>query len=155
MPSANFDSPDAVDALFATFIAIYGTSKVRSMWDGAERRIVASIWSEQLAGYRLDAIEAGAREVASRCDERGRRIAWPPTLPEFLDLVEPHHREMLRRETDARALDRPRPAPPSDEELAEQLERIRAETRANLEWLAERGVVAPRHIRIVGDDEAA
>jgi hypothetical protein len=103
--------PAPVDALFTAMGAIYGMQKVGAMWIGADQAVVLGTWAEALAPFRPRAIEAAARQLPHRRDEDGRRIAWPPTLPEFLDAVEAEHRAILRAEAQARALAAP-PGPP-------------------------------------------
>jgi hypothetical protein len=94
--------PTAIDALFTAFGAMYGAQKVGAMWAGTDRAIVLGTWAEALAGFHAKAIERAASSLLHRRDEQGQRIGWPTTLPEFIDLVDEHHRAIARAERDAR-----------------------------------------------------
>lgn len=94
--------PTAIDALFTAFGAMYGAQKVGAMWAGTDRAIVLGTWADALASFHAKAIERAASSLLHRRDEQGQRIGWPPTLPEFIDLVDEHHRAIARAERDAR-----------------------------------------------------
>lgn len=92
-------NPTVIDALFATFIATYGAPKLRSMWGGTARELVVAQWTDTLSRFRPEAIKRAAMDVVDLRGDDGQRRAWPPSLPEFLDLVEEHDRALRRRES--------------------------------------------------------
>jgi hypothetical protein len=71
----------AIDRLFARFLSIYGAQKVATAWGNVaadERNVV---WAEALGRFPLQAIGDAVRDLA----EHG--TGWPPTLPEFVQMV--------------------------------------------------------------------
>jgi hypothetical protein len=75
-----------IDRFFAALTALYGAQKVAGMWSGADMPAVKALWSAQLSRLTREAIEAGLQ----RCVDDG--LAWPPTLPEFVSLVQQFRR---------------------------------------------------------------
>lgn len=115
-PSARALPPEAVDRLFARFVAIYGAQKMAAAWgnvDPAERN---ATWLEALSRFPLDVIGDAVRELA---EDGG---SWPPTLPEFVDRCERHEQRPGRN---VRALPVPRRTEREISYGAEQMRRIR------------------------------
>jgi len=96
--------PTPIDALFTAFGAMYGAQKVGAMWSGTDRAIVLGTWADALSSFHPKAIERAAADLLHRRDDDGQRIGWPPTLPEFIDLVDERHRAIVRAEREAREL---------------------------------------------------
>ncbi len=72
---------DWVNAVFTHFISLYGSQKVSAMWANADTATVKRIWTEHLAGYPPDSILAALDALPHL------PIFWPPSLPEFIDLI--------------------------------------------------------------------
>ena len=92
------DEREVIEALFEVMGATYGAQKVGAMWAGTDEATVKGVWASELSGYRDEAIKRAAKAMISRRDDDGSRVAWPPDLPTFLDLVEPIHRKILADE---------------------------------------------------------
>jgi len=69
-----------VDRLFARFVAIYGTQKVGAMWLDASMNEVKSVWADQLGRFAPESIAGALQRLVDSSS------AWPPTLPEFVEL---------------------------------------------------------------------
>lgn len=100
-PDSSQDPRTSADLVFARLIAIFGAQKMGAMWSGAEIDEVLATWDEALAPYRFEALDQALRGLMQAGS------AWPPNLPEFIALVEPLHKAILRREADQRALKAP------------------------------------------------
>lgn len=69
-----------VEALFSEFAAMYG-SRFADMWRHSDAVRVKSLWGEALSGFSVDEVRAGLYAC--------RKLAWPPSLPEFMGLCRP------------------------------------------------------------------
>lgn len=78
--------------LFVAMTAYYGAQKVGAMWIGTDKEVVIGTWAEHLDRFSLEALEGACHDALHRLDDSGQREKWPPTLPEFLDLVEARQR---------------------------------------------------------------
>ena len=88
--------PTPTQDLFSAFVAFYGAQKVGAMWADTDRAVVIGTWAAELEPFSLDAVRAACRDALNRRDRDGDRVTWPPTLPEFLDLVEARQRALDR-----------------------------------------------------------
>jgi hypothetical protein len=71
----------AIDRLFSRFIAIYGAQKTATAWGNGDATERALVWHQSLSKYPMATVGDALRELA----EIG--TGWPPTLPEFVQLV--------------------------------------------------------------------
>lgn len=71
----------AIDRLFARFIAIYGAQKMATAWGNGDAHERALVWHETLCKFPMSVVGDALRDLA----EHG--TGWPPTLPEFVQLV--------------------------------------------------------------------
>lgn len=105
-----------VERIFERMTAAYGVQKMSAMWTGVNPEQVKATWAAALGRFPRDVLAEAVRAMPIECG------AWPPTLPEFVRLVEskvlaPEHRP---------ALPVPRRTPEEIARGAEQLARIRA-----------------------------
>ena len=70
-----------VDKLFLWFTTIYGSQKMLTSWDNVPAFERAAVWSRTLGKFPPKCVYAAMNELA----ETG--TGWPPTLPEFVQLV--------------------------------------------------------------------
>ena len=70
-----------VDKLFLWFTTIYGSQKMLTAWDNVPGPERAAVWSRTLGKFPAKTVYAAMHDLA----ENGS--AWPPTLPEFVQLV--------------------------------------------------------------------
>jgi hypothetical protein len=68
-----------VERLFARMAALYG-SRFADQWAGINPVDVKKCWSEEIAAYPMRQIAAAVNALTTK--------NWPPTLPEFLELIE-------------------------------------------------------------------
>lgn len=71
----------AIDRLFARFIAIYGAQKMATAWGNGDAHERAIVWHETLCKFPMSVVGDALRDLA----EHG--TGWPPTLPEFVQMV--------------------------------------------------------------------
>lgn len=71
----------AIDRLFSRFLSIYGAQKVATAWGNVSTDDRNVVWAEALGRFPLQAIGDAVRDLA----EHG--TGWPPTLPEFVQMV--------------------------------------------------------------------
>lgn len=69
-----------VEMLFSEFAALYG-SRFADMWRHSDVMRVKALWTSALSGFSMDEVRQGLYAC--------RRLAWPPSLPEFLCLCRP------------------------------------------------------------------
>jgi hypothetical protein len=78
----NQDFPlHAIDRLFSRFIAIYGAQKTATAWGNGDAQERALVWHQALSKYPMTVVGDALRDLA----ETG--TGWPPTLPEFVQMV--------------------------------------------------------------------
>ncbi len=71
--------PEAwVNRLFDRFFALYGVTKVTSMWEGLDLREVKGMWATELGRFDAQTLGRAMRTII----DSGRE--WPPTIPEFV-----------------------------------------------------------------------
>jgi hypothetical protein len=68
-----------VERLFARMAVMYG-SRFADQWAGINPADVKKCWSEEIAAYPMRQIAAAVNALTTK--------NWPPTLPEFLELIE-------------------------------------------------------------------
>ena len=71
----------AIDRLFGRFIAIYGAQKTATAWGNGDAHERALVWHQALSKYPMTVVGDALRDLA----ETG--TGWPPTLPEFVQMV--------------------------------------------------------------------
>jgi hypothetical protein len=70
-----------VDKLFLWFMTIFGSQKMATAWGNVPAPERAAVWGRALGKYPAKTVYAAMNDLA----EHG--TGWPPTLPEFVQMV--------------------------------------------------------------------